>query len=962
MPAYDYDPYLYRIHKMKGGSFNNFEHKTYSELTNRVICKHLSGEQLVGVYPLLQNNCSHFIAADFDGEKWQEECKAFLETCHKKNLEAHLERSKSGNGGHVWIFFEEAYPAAQSRKIMLSLLEESGSISTFDKNSSFDRLFPNQDFLSGKGLGNLIALPLYGRALKDGNSLFLDPSLESYPDQWSFLESIRKTSIDQLDNLFKLITGRKNFVSATGNEPPKKLTVRLSDAIYISQLGMTSNIINFLKEELNFANTDYFVKKNLGHSTWETKRYFKFIEETGSEVIIPRGFVGKLLRYLGKQAIEYDFLDQRRRQEPVKFKTQFNLYPHQNVALQAASKKDFGVIVSPPGTGKTIIGLKIIADKQQPALIVVHRKQLLQQWMERIQAFLGIPKREIGSIGQGKGRVGNGITVAMIQSLGKQLEKDDIPGLHRKYGTIIVDECHHIPAKTYSSIISKLSPYYQYGLTATPFRKGSDGKAIFIHLGEIIVHVQPQDISAYKRPAIITRDTDLDVPFNSKTDTFETLSKILIHDSARNQLILKDVKRELDNGRKVILLTEKKEHIATLYQLLKQSYEIITLHGDDSAKERQVKWRELQAGNYQVLITTGQYFGEGSDLHNASCLFLAYPFSFKGKLVQYIGRVQRAEIAPTIYDYRDIKISYLNRLFMKRNVYYQSIARQASLFDDNETEILGDNKRKTWVIDKEVSIPFEKLDFHYGSVVFKIPINKEDQLLEFEVEQFEIRPEFEVLKPYFAKTLSLNRVNIKIYAEFDEGRLVAQSATSEDMQKINQEIIESVRFRFMNREIFKKLPGKRHEKNLLDLAQLQNDHSNLYSSEEDLLNECLKRSRPKHFLQLRYLATKHDRSILKIRFVLAPFSFVFLLNGLEQFHIVLETLDTEEATYAWHIDKQKLPRALKEIDQQLNIIKNKGRQAFLATQPENFSRILHDYSEERKGFVIWKGILEERLI
>ncbi len=631
------------------------------------------------------------------------------------------------------------------------------------------------------------------------------------------------------------------------------------------------------------------------------------------------------------------------------------------------SKKDLGVIVAPPGSGKTIMGLFIIAQKKQPALIIIHRKQIAEQWMERIETFLGIPQRDIGRIGQGKTKIGKQITVAMIQSLSKELEKPDSTPLLNAFGTIIVDECHHIPAEIFKNTIAKLQTFYLYGLTATPFRKYNDGKLIFIHLGEIIAEIKPEEISTNQRPKIIIRNTALDVPFNSKTDKFETLSKILIHDSARNKLILEDVKTELVAGKKVVIITERKEHIDSLYQYLKQSHETITLSGEDSESSRTTKWKLLKDGNYQVLITTGQFFGEGTDLQNANCLFLVYPFSFEGKLIQYIGRVQRSEVTPTIYDYRDIKIGYLNKLFLKRNTYYRKIDKQATLFDDpieGEDPII--DSKNVFTFEKTIKLPFEKLDFRYGGIAFKYDITEISAAVEFEIENLEIRPELEVLKPYFSKTLHLKSVEIKIQVEFENDKLVSQLATSTDLERINNEIIESVKFSFISKDILGK-PKMDAKSNLLDIAQIQDlppGEPSLYQSGDELLEDILKGKNFKHRQQLMYLAQKHDSQKLKIRFVLSPFSFVFLLTGEEQFHIVLETLDTEEATYIWHFSKdfQTLKEKLKEIDQQLAFIKSKGRQAFLDSQPDNFNRLLHDYSDERKGFIIWKSLLEEGII
>jgi superfamily II DNA or RNA helicase len=964
MPAYQFDPYMYRLHKMHGGSFKTYKDKSYLPLSNEQIAKHLNGEQLIGIYPLLTDNTSWFIAADFDKEKWGEECRTFINICEEKGIPAYLERSRSGNGGHVWIFFEKPYPAIRSRKILISLLEQIGIFSVFDKSSSFDRLFPNQDFLSGKGFGNLIALPLHKPSWEQGNCCFIDELMQPYANQWEFLSSIQKVPISHLDKIYQTLTTNAPFSSTPTSINSNKLHITLNNSIFLNRSGMTPPLINFLKEELNFTNSEYFIRKKIGRSTWGIERYFKFIEETEKEVIVPRGFIGRLLRFCKKQKIDFEFLDQRNHLNSIHYNANISLRPHQKIATKAASGKDFGVITAPPGSGKTVIGLKIIEEKQQPALIIVHRKQLLEQWIERIQAFLGIPKNEIGKIGQGKVKPGKAITVAMIQSLGKHLKKQEGQEITQLFGTIIIDECHHIPAETFRNTISKLAPYYQYGLTSTPFRKGNDGKLIFIHLGEIIAEIKPHEIEKYSRARIIIRYTSLDVPFNPKTDLYETLSKVLVHDSTRNRLIFNDVTAELNKGKKVVIITERKEHINTLYQFLKQSFETITLSGEDSESIRKAKWKILNEGNYQALITTGQFFGEGTDLQNASCLFLVYPFSYKGKLIQYIGRVQRSEITPVIYDYRDHKIDYLNRLFLKRNTYYRHLDRLASLFDEFEnTESLSKN---IFTVEKKIKVLIEHLDFRYGAIAFKYKVLEMQTELEFEIENDEVRPEFNVLKPYFAKVLKSKNVAAEIYAEFQDGKLISQIATSDDLDKINQEIIESVKFRFIEKSILGKRYSPNTDESLLDLKQIQEEQngSSFYNSEEELLKDLLKNQSVKHYRQLRYLASRHDNSLLKLRFVLNPFSFVFLLTGREQSHIVLETLDTEEATYIWHIDKnrQALPQNLGAINQDLNIIRNKGRQIFLENHPENFSRLLHDYSDERKGFIVWKDMLEERLI
>ncbi len=952
MPSCFYDPYMYRAHKMKGGTFQNYKDKSYLPLNDNEIVKHLKGIHQIGVYPLLTDNTSWFLVADFDKDNWIAEAKTFLNACEQKKIPAYLERSRSGNGGHVWIFFEQPYPAIRSRKIFISILEQSGVFSLFDKSSSFDRLFPNQDFLSGKGFGNLIALPLFKTTLEQGNSCFIDPkSLNPIIDQWHFLQNIKRVSVSVLDKLYQnfSITNKPVFQK----KEIGKLLISLENRVTLSRDGMTTSLINFLKEELNFVNSEFIIKKKMGKNTFGAKRIFKFVEETENEISIPRGFIGKLIRFCREHQIEHNLLDKRKKKDPILFSFNAQLREHQKQVFETVAKKDFGVIVAPPSSGKTIIGLKIIAEKQQPALIIVHRKQLVEQWIERIETFLGIPKSEIGKIGQGKNKIGNKITVATIQSLPKQIEN-----IESAFGTIIIDECHHVPAETFRNTIEKLHTFYLYGLTATPFRKYSDGKLIFTHIGEIIATIKPNEIEAFQQAKIVIRNTELDVPYNSKTDSFETLSKILIHDSTRNKLILEDVKRELNIGKKVVIITERKEHIASLNQFLKQFYEVVTLSGEDSVNSRKSKWQILSEGNFQILITTGQYFGEGTDLHNINCLFLVYPFSFEGKLIQYIGRVQRSEIAPIIYDYRDYKIDSLNKLFLKRNTYYRKINKQATLFDEPKEENLISSHIKT--IEKTIKIPIEELEFGYGVVSFNYLISEMNIALEFEIENLAVRPEFDVLKPYFSKMLKSKNVSIDIFAEFEYGKLVSQLANSTNLEKINHEVVESVKFQFIAKNLLGRQPSIKE--NLLTVNELESQ--NLYTDGAELLEAILKTKNFKHSHYIRFLADKHLCNLMKIRFVLSPFSFVFLLSGEQQYHIILETLDTEEATYLWHTGKSKqmLIDKVKEINQQLNIIRNNGRQVFLETNPNNFSKIIHDYSENKKGFIIWKNMLEERIL
>lgn len=955
MPAYYYDPYRYKIHKIHAGSFQNFPDKKFLAMSESQILKHLEGQLHIGIYPLLKDNTSWFIVADFDDGGWMESATNFMKGCEKKDVPCYLERSRSGNGGHVWIFFERPIEASKSRKVMLDILIETGCISAFDKESSFDRLFPNQDILSGKGFGNLIALPLNGISIKDGNSSFIDSkTLLADENQWHFLSSVKRVSKTHIENLYNALVSTDKIYQ-TGVD----LFIQLSGQICIRRSAISPKLFTFLKEQLNFSNSDYFVKKQSGRNTFGTQRYFRMIEEHDGNVYIPKGFVGRLIRFCRENNITYHLKDERKLKKEVLYSFSAELRPFQIAAIEQVWKKDQGVIVAPPGSGKTVMALKVVQHMQQPTLVLVHRKQLVDQWKERIESFLGIPSRNIGKISSKLLKMDSNITVATFQSL----SKIDINSIANSFGLVIVDECHHIPAETFRNVLQKINSKYLYGLTATPFRKNNDDRLINVFLGDVIAEILPEQTGKNTQVKICVRNTELNIPFNPKIDQFETVSHILIHDTMRSGLILKDIEQEVRLGKKCVVLTERKDHIDTLNQYLKKSYITITLNGEDTPNSRTIKWKSLQDGNYQILITTGQFFGEGMDLPNASVLFLAYPFSFHGKLIQYIGRVQRSEEAPTVYDYRDIRMDYLNKMFLKRNLHYRKLQQQQSLFDfplDEHVEMV-EKDAKDIFIEKEIKVRLAEIEFLYGSVQFVYQIAEAHQELTFSIEQINIRPEFEVLKPYFEKLLQSKYLHCKINIVINnKGDVEALSAVCPDLEKINKEVIESLKFRYIERNIH---ANGSYLGTVKNREESETQVSNLYNSDEDILTDILSKGSYRHKKQLQYLSRQHIGTILKIRFMLEPFSFIFLLNGKTQYHIVWETLDTDEATYVWYMQKDAdlLGSNLHSIQEQLNQIRNNGRQKFLENPPNNFSKILHDYSEELKGFVIWKDQLDTLL-
>jgi superfamily II DNA or RNA helicase len=415
------------------------------------------------------------------------------------------------------------------------------------------------------------------------------------------------------------------------------------------------------------------VKKRLGKTAYNIEKYFKLIEETPEGIIIPRGFASSLVKFCNSENIPIKIIDERCKQDEIKVNSKIDLLPHQQEVLERTETKDFGVIVSPPGSGKTIIGLELIAQKKQPTLILVHRKQLFDQWIDRIQNFLSIPKKQIGQIGNQKDKTGKEITVAMIQSL----TRGDLTELKNRFGMVIVDECHHIPAKSFREVITQLNCYYLYGLTATPKRKNNDEKLIYVYIGNIIYEMTQKELLEQQnsKAEINIRETELFVPFDYKTDNYETVSHVLIYDTNRNNLILKDIAENMNRFKSILILTERKSHVDILNLYLKEKYETIAISGDDSERSRKSKLEQIEQGHFRIIISTGQYFGEGIDISALECLFIVYPFTFEGKLVQYIGRVQRSGKPPVIFDYRDSKIDYFDKMFKQRNRYYNKLRK-----------------------------------------------------------------------------------------------------------------------------------------------------------------------------------------------------------------------------------------------------------------------------------------------
>ncbi len=677
MPAYEVDWNDYNKHKASGGTFANYKKKSFLAFNNKALAEHLKGSVTLGIYPLLSDNTSFFIVADFDEGNWQDAVSKLYSICVKYELSPVIERSRSGNGGHLWLFFEESIPAFQTRKVMIDLLLQAEIISKFEKEPSFDRLFPNQDMHSGKGLGNLIALPLQGSSVKKGNSSFLDPtSFEPYPNQWEFLQTVKKISKQKIESLHIQLSevNKKLSISTSTSSYTSTLEILIKEQVYLKRAQLNPQLIIFLRDNLNFINSNFFVLKQLGKSPYNIEKYFKLIEETSEAIIIPRGFISELIKFCKTENILFKIVDKRSKKEVIEVSSKIELRPQQKEVLDRLDKKDFGVVVAPPNSGKTVIGLELIARKRQPTLILVHRRQLFDQWMDRIQSFLQIPKNMIGQIGNQKNKIGKEITIAMIQSLTR---KESLEYLSNEFGMIIVDECHHIPAKSFRGVISQLNSYYLYGLTATPKRKNNDEKLIYMYIGNILYEMtQEEQLATQNMKAEINiKETNLFAPFDYKIDKYEMISQILIHDTHRNSLIIDDIDKNIVRFKSILILTERKNHVDILNLYLKDKYETIAITGEDSERSRKSKLEQIKQGHFKILISTGQFFGEGIDIDSLECLFIVYPFAFEGKLIQYIGRIQRSGKPPVIFDYRDSQIDYFEKMFKQRNRYYNKLRR-----------------------------------------------------------------------------------------------------------------------------------------------------------------------------------------------------------------------------------------------------------------------------------------------
>jgi len=665
-------------------------------LSDPVIYGHLAGEHTVGVYPLLEGDCCHFLAVDFDEAEYRDDARAFMQSCEALGVPAGLEISRSGQGAHVWIFFAGRVSARDARRLGTAVISHTCARTRQLQLKSYDRLFPNQDMMPKGGFGNLIALPLQKGSREKGCSVFADADFRPYPDQWAFLAGIRSMEVHDIEPTIIRATGGShpldvNFideedlsapwkrVSASNRKLagplPKSLSVTLANLIYFEKAELQQALSNRLIRLAAFQNPEFFKAQAMRLSVWDKPRVIGCAENYPQHIALPRGCREAALSLLRDNGIAYDLRDERFNGQPLKVDFVGNLRMDQEAAVSAMLHHDAGVLCAPTAFGKTVVAAAVIARRGVNTLVLVHRTELLKQWQERLQAFLGIDKNVIGRVGGGKARPTGKVDVAVMQSLSR---RGEVNPLVENYGQVIVDECHHVGAVSFDAILRRTKAKYVLGLTATPIRRDGQQPIIFMQCGAIRYTAAkpagaPQDLSVLPR----LRVSRIDLPPEAG---IQEVFRYLASDQERTTAIATEVKAVIGNGRKVLVLTERTEHLHAIKAALDNLVPApLVLHGRMSHKQREAIMAELDAmptGAPRILLATGKLVGEGFDHPPLDTLVLAMPVSWKGTLQQYAGRLHREHAGKDdvrIIDFVDAGHPALLRMWERRQRGYRAM-------------------------------------------------------------------------------------------------------------------------------------------------------------------------------------------------------------------------------------------------------------------------------------------------
>jgi len=689
----------------KSGKKKPFRLSNPFPLSDEVIRDHLLGKQTIGVYPLLQDDTCWFVAVDFDKKSWQADADAFLKTCRETSVPASLERSRSGNGGHVWIFFADPVQAALARKLASAILTRTMERRYGLGLDSYDRLFPSQDMMPKGGFGNLIALPLQHGPRDDGNSVFVDDQLRPYGDQWAFLSSIERLSLDDTQALLRKVYPTGDVVNVkhstsdydessdpwilppTGRlglapiyEPlPRMVTINLANLIYIEKKGLPDAFLNCLLRLAAFQNPEFYKTQSMRLSTFGKPRVIACGEDLTRYVALPRGLLHEVLALFETHNVTVDIADHRFGGERLEVDFHGDRRPAQREAAKALAACEDGILCAPTAFGKTAVAAQVIAKRKVNTLVLVHRRHLMDQWRERLAQFLGLNVKEVGQIGGGKTARTGRLDVAVIQSL---IRKGEVKDIVAEYGQVIVDECHHVSAFSFERVLRKVNAKYVVGLTATPIRKDGHHPIILMQCGPIRFNVnsRKQTAASAIKYEVVPRFTEFTVPPEWNDIGIQDIYAALANDEQRTNLIVSDVVSAIEDGRYPLLLTERTDHLQLLFEKLqKRVPNIFVMKGGMGKKQREslaVAVNALPNDQPRLIIATGRYIGEGFDDARLDTLFLAMPISWRGTLQQYVGRLHRLhedKLIARVYDYADTLVPVLNRMHQKRLKAYSAV-------------------------------------------------------------------------------------------------------------------------------------------------------------------------------------------------------------------------------------------------------------------------------------------------
>ena len=687
--------------------------RRFLPVSDEVIRWHLAGRDdggrdfVMGVYPMLQDETCFFLAADFDKTRWLEDAGAVLQTCRRINLPAVLERSRSGNGGHLWLFFAEAVPASLARRLGCHILTETMEYRPDIGLDSYDRFFPNQDTLPQGGFGNLIALPLQKKARELGNSVFLDEQFFPFADQWAFLSGVQKVDRSRVEEIVRDAERRGRIVGvqiALLNEedaepwatPPSRrlkespiagplpgsIELILGDLVYVAKDQLPPGLRNRLLRLAAFQNPEFYKAQAMRLPTYGKPRIIGCAEDHAHHIAVPRGCLEDIQTLLSDLHIETAIRDERFGGAPLDVQFRGELRPEQEAAARAMAAYDTGVLSATTAFGKTVIAAWLIAKRGVNTLILVHRRQLLEQWVERLAAFLGLSPKEIGRYGGGRRKLTGLLDVAVIQSL---VRKGVVKDCVAEYGHLIVDECHHLSAQSFEQVVRRARAKFVTGLSATVTRKDGHHPIIFMQCGPVRHRVDAR-AQAAARPfehVVLVRPTSFRPLCAADPDAriqFSDLYNELLVDDDRNRLICTEVVEAVREGRSPLVLTERNEHLACLAARLSPSIRhLVVLRGGAGPKEaREIVARlaTIPENEERVLLATGRYIGEGFDDARLDTLFLTLPVSWRATIAQYAGRLHRLHHSKRevrIYDYADLNVPMLARMFDRRCRGYEAV-------------------------------------------------------------------------------------------------------------------------------------------------------------------------------------------------------------------------------------------------------------------------------------------------